>query len=107
VTASGPTLWHAATSLLALFHGLETTCGRCASACGKSGRVELIGNEVIPRPSRPSLRRLPHLREMLYQAKDTNVDPVADDLASLGLDVLVAEAGWAAPRAQSALLLVG
>jgi FdhE protein len=33
--------------------------------------------------------------KMLYQAKDTKVDPFADDLATLALDVLVAEAGWA------------
>jgi FdhE protein len=33
--------------------------------------------------------------KMLYQAKDMKVDPFADDLATLGLDLLVAEAGWA------------
>jgi len=44
--------------------------------------------------------------KMLYQAHDTKVDPFADDLATLGLDVLVAEAGW--PRhAPNPLLLVG
>ena len=32
--------------------------------------------------------------KMLYQAKDMQLDPVADDLATLGLDLLVAEAGW-------------
>jgi FdhE protein len=32
--------------------------------------------------------------KMLYQAKDMQVDPFADDLASLGLDIMVAEAGW-------------
>jgi FdhE protein len=41
----------------------------------------------------------------LYQAKDMQVDPFADDLATLGLDVLVAEAGWAR-HAPNALLLV-
>jgi FdhE protein len=44
--------------------------------------------------------------KMLYQAKDTNADPFADDLASLGLDILVAEAGFAR-HAPNALLLVG
>ena len=43
--------------------------------------------------------------KMLYQAKDMQVDPFADDLATLGLDVLVAEAGWAR-HAPNALLLV-
>jgi FdhE protein len=33
--------------------------------------------------------------KMFYQAKDMKLDPVADDLASLGLDLLIAEAGWA------------
>jgi FdhE protein len=32
--------------------------------------------------------------KMLYQAQDMKVDPFADDLATLGLDILVAEAGW-------------
>jgi FdhE protein len=32
--------------------------------------------------------------KMMYQAQDTKVDPVADDLATLGLDILVGEAGW-------------
>jgi hypothetical protein len=32
--------------------------------------------------------------KMLYQAQDMQGDPYADDLASLGLDILVAEAGW-------------
>jgi FdhE protein len=44
--------------------------------------------------------------KMLYQAKDMEVDPVADDLASLGLDMLVAEAGWSR-HAPNPLLLVG
>ena len=44
--------------------------------------------------------------KMLYQAKDTKADPFADDLASLGLDVLVAEAGWSR-HAPNPLLLVG
>ena len=36
--------------------------------------------------------------KMLYQAHDMKVDPIADDLATLGLDLLVAEAGWSRPR---------
>jgi FdhE protein len=32
--------------------------------------------------------------KMFYQAKDTAVEPFADDLASLGLDLMVSEAGW-------------
>lgn len=32
--------------------------------------------------------------KMIYQKQDMKADPYADDLASLGLDLLVAEAGW-------------
>jgi FdhE protein len=44
--------------------------------------------------------------KMIYQAQDVKADPVADDLASLGLDVLVGEAGWSR-HAPNPLLLVG
>ncbi|MDB5434432.1 MAG: protein fdhE, partial [Phenylobacterium sp.] len=44
--------------------------------------------------------------KMLYQPQDMKVDPVADDLATLGLDVLVAEAGWSR-HAPNPLLLIG
>jgi len=43
--------------------------------------------------------------KMLYQSRDMKVDPFADDLASLGLDILVAEAGWSR-HAPNPLLLV-
>lgn len=42
----------------------------------------------------------------IYQAQDPNADPFADDLATLGLDVLVAEAGFAR-HAPNPLLLGG
>lgn len=44
--------------------------------------------------------------KLLYQVQDTKVDPYADDLASLGLDILVTEAGYAR-HAPNPLLLVG
>jgi FdhE protein len=44
--------------------------------------------------------------KMLYQARDMAADPFADDLASLALDLLVAEAGWAR-HAPNPLLLTG
>jgi FdhE protein len=44
--------------------------------------------------------------KMLYQARDMQVDPFADDLATLGLDILVAEAGWSR-HAPNPLLLIG
>jgi FdhE protein len=44
--------------------------------------------------------------KMIYLAQDMKADAFADDLASLGLDVLVAEAGWSR-HAPNPLLLVG
>jgi FdhE protein len=44
--------------------------------------------------------------KMMYQAHDIMVDAFADDLATLGLDLMVAEAGWAR-HAPNPLLLVG
>jgi Protein involved in formate dehydrogenase formation len=44
--------------------------------------------------------------KMLYQARDMRVDPFADDLATLGLDLLVGDAGWAR-HAPNPLLLIG
>jgi FdhE protein len=44
--------------------------------------------------------------KMAYQAKDMRADPYADDFATLGLDVMVGEAGWAR-HAPNPLLLVG
>ena len=43
--------------------------------------------------------------KMVVQAKDMQADPYADDLATLGLDVMVGEAGWAR-HAPNPLLLV-
>ncbi len=45
--------------------------------------------------------------KMLYQAKDMQVDAMADDLATLGLDMMVAEAGWARHAPNLLLLSAG
>jgi len=44
--------------------------------------------------------------KLLYQIRDMQADPYADDLASLGLDLLIAEEGFAR-HAPNPLLLVG
>jgi FdhE protein len=44
--------------------------------------------------------------KVMYQAEDMTVDPFADDIVTLGLDLLVAEAGWSR-HAPNPLLLVG
>ncbi len=106
VTASGPTpgtrYLHCSLCSTAWNH-VRAMC----ITCGKSRRVSLIGIEgdsgVVKAEACGDCRSY---AKMLYQAKDTNVDPVADDLASLGLDVLVAEDGWRR-HAPNPLLLMG
>ena len=44
--------------------------------------------------------------KLIYEAKDTRADPYADDLATLGLDMMVGEGGWSR-HAPHPLLLVG
>jgi FdhE protein len=43
--------------------------------------------------------------KMFYQAKDMKLDIYADDLASVGLDLMVAEAGWSRHAANPLLLV--
>ena len=45
--------------------------------------------------------------KMLYQAKDMAVEPLADDLASLGLDLMVSNAGWSRLAANPMLIVSG
>jgi FdhE protein len=92
-------------------------CSLCSTAwnhvravcitCGKSGAVSLLGIEGDSGAVKAETCGDCHsYAKMLYQPKDMKVDPVADDLASLGLDVLVAEAGWSR-HAPNPLLLIG
>lgn len=106
VTASG------ATSGTRYLH-----CSLCASAwnhvravcitCGDSRAIALEGiegdNGVVKAETCGACRTY---AKMIYQKQDMQADPVADDLASLGLDMLVAEAGWSR-HAPHPLLLVG
>jgi FdhE protein len=68
-----------------------------ASLQGIEGDADIVKAETCP---------LPGLRKDALSSQSTNVDPFADDLASLGLDILVAEAGFAR-HAPGALLLIG
>jgi FdhE protein len=92
-------------------------CSLCATAwnhvrtvcitCGESRTVSLEGIEGDAGIVKAETCNDCHTyAKMIYQAKDTKADPFADDLASLGLDVLVAEAGWSR-HAPNPLLLVG
>lgn len=106
VTASGPT---PGTRYL--------HCSLCATAwnhvravcitCGKSRTVQLMGIEGdVGAVKAEACDDCHSYAKMLYQAQDTKVDPVADDLATLGLDLLVAEAGWSR-HAPNPLVLMG
>ena len=92
-------------------------CSLCATAwnhvraicitCGKSGGVELREIEGDRGAVKAETCDDCHTyAKMLYQARDMKVDPFADDLATLGLDLLVAEAGWLR-HAPNPLLLIG
>ena len=106
VTATGPTpgtrYLHCSLCSTAWNH-VRAVC----ITCGQSRAVSLVGIEgdtgVVKAEACGDCRSY---AKMLYQAKDTNADPVADDLASLGLDVLVAEAGWRR-HAPNPLVLTG
>jgi FdhE protein len=92
-------------------------CSLCSTAwnhtraicitCGDSRTLALRGIEgdsgVVKAETCEACRTY---AKALYEAKDTAVDPYADDLASLALDLMVSEAGWAR-HAPNPLLLMG
>jgi FdhE protein len=81
-------------------------CGLCGTAwnhvravctgCGESGGLALQqiegGGEVTKAETCNLCRRY---AKLFYEANDMQVEPLADDMASLGLDMLVSEAGFA------------
>jgi FdhE protein len=92
-------------------------CSLCATAwnhvravcitCGQSRSVALKAVEGDSGAVKAETCNECHTyAKMFYQAHDREVDPFADDLATLGLDVLVAEEGWSR-HAPNPLLLVG
>lgn len=92
-------------------------CSLCSTAwnhvravcitCGNSRSVKLEGIEGDDGPVRAETCNECHTyAKMIYQKQDTRADPFADDLATLGLDVLVGEAGWSR-HAPNPLLLAG
>jgi FdhE protein len=73
------------------WHLVRVTCSHCQNN-------ENIGYHAIegsPGAIRAeSCDRCHTYRKILYQEKDADVEPVADDLATLALDLLMAEAGY-------------
>jgi FdhE protein len=75
--------------------------------CGESGKLTLQGIEDDDGAVKAEVcGACRTYAKMLYQARDMQLDPVADDLATLGLDILMAEAGWSR-HATNPLLLIG
>jgi FdhE protein len=92
-------------------------CSLCSTAwnhvravcitCGGTRRLSVQGIEGDPGLIKAETCGDCHTyAKLLYQVQDMQVDPYADDLASLGLDLLVTEAGFAR-HAPNPLLLVG
>jgi FdhE protein len=93
-------------------------CSLCATAwnhvrtvcitCGEARSVSLEGIEgdsgAVKAETCNDCRTY---AKMIYLAQDTKADPFADDLASLGLDILVAEAGWSRHAPNPLLLVAG
>ena len=73
------------------WHMVRVTCTQCQN-------TENIGYHSIEGSSgairAESCDRCHTYRKILYQEKDADVEPVADDLASLALDLLMADAGY-------------
>jgi len=92
-------------------------CSLCSAAwihvravcinCGEARSLSLRGIEGDPGVVKAETCNECHTyAKMLYQVRDLNLDPFSDDLATLGLDLLIAEAGWAR-HAPNPWLLVG
>jgi FdhE protein len=92
-------------------------CSLCATAwnyvraicitCGDSRSISLEGIEGGDGLVKAETCGACHTyAKMIYQKQDMKADPFADDLASLGLDLLVSQAGWQR-HAPNPLLLVG
>ena len=73
------------------WHLVRVTCSHCLSTEGIAQHSIEGGPEAI---RAESCERCHTYRKILYQEKDVGVEPVADDLASLALDLLMGEAGF-------------
>ena len=73
------------------WHLVRVTCSHCQSTKGITYQSIEGGADAIRAECCDTCRTY---RKILYQEKDTSVEPVADDLASLALDLLLSEAGY-------------
>lgn len=75
-------------------------------SCGESRSTTVRGVEGEDVVKAETCDECGAYSKLIYQAKDMDADPYADDLATLGLDLMVSEAGWAR-HAPNPLLLTG
>jgi FdhE protein len=84
------------------WHMVRVQCSQCG-ATGKSIGYHCLesnttrraeGDEGSPAVRAETCEQCHAYRKILYQEKDPGVEPVADDLASLALDVLLGEHGY-------------
>ena len=73
------------------WHLVRVTCSHCQGTEGIAQHSIEGGPEAI---RAESCEQCHTYRKILYQEKDAGVEPVADDLASLALDLLMGEAGY-------------
>jgi FdhE protein len=73
------------------WHLVRITCSQCQGTANIAYHSIEGGSEAIRAESCDECHTY---RKILYQEKDANVEPVADDLASLALDLLMSEAGY-------------
>jgi FdhE protein len=73
------------------WHMVRVTCSHCQSTQGITYQSIEGGPAACRAECCDGCRTY---RKILYQEKDGQVEPVADDLASLALDLLLAEAGY-------------
>ena len=73
------------------WHMVRVTCSQCQNTENLGYHSIEGGSEAI---RAESCDRCHTYRKILYQEKDADVEPVADDLASLALDLLMADAGY-------------
>jgi len=84
------------------WHMVRVLCSQCGASGKNIAYYSLEGNSADKSPSEQggsavraeTCDQCHGYRKILYQEKDTGVEPVADDVASVALDVLLAEEGY-------------
>jgi hypothetical protein len=85
------------------WHMVRVTCSQCESTKCITYQAIEGGSEAVRAECCDNCRAY---RKILYQEKDGDVDPVADDLASLALDLLLAKRVITAAAATPALAVL-